>query len=30
MQAFSLVPEPSTYALGISGLGVLAMLRRRK
>jgi len=24
------IPEPSTYALGIAGLGALAMLRRRK
>jgi len=25
-----LVPEPSTYALGVAGLGALAMMRRRK
>ena len=25
-----LIPEPSTYALGIAGLGALAMMRRRK
>jgi hypothetical protein len=24
------IPEPSTYALGIAGLGALAMMRRRK
>jgi hypothetical protein len=24
------VPEPSTYALGVLGLGALAMMRRRK
>ena len=31
-QGFNLVtvPEPSTYALGIAGLGTLAMMRRRK
>jgi len=31
-QSFSLVavPEPSTYALGVLGLGALAMMRRRK
>jgi hypothetical protein len=28
--SFSLVPEPSTYALGALGLGALAMMRRRK
>jgi hypothetical protein len=27
---FTLVPEPSTYALGALGLGALAMMRRRK
>jgi len=27
---FTMVPEPSTYALGIVGLGALAMMRRRK
>jgi hypothetical protein len=30
LQSFSLVPEPSTYALGMLGLGALAMMRRRK
>jgi hypothetical protein len=28
--AFTITPEPSTYALGIAGLGALAMMRRRK
>jgi hypothetical protein len=28
--SFTLVPEPSTYALGALGLGALAMMRRRK
>jgi len=28
--AFQITPEPSTYALGIAGLGALAMMRRRK
>jgi len=27
---FQITPEPSTYALGIAGLGALAMMRRRK
>jgi hypothetical protein len=27
---FIMTPEPSTYALGIAGLGALAMMRRRK
>jgi len=27
---FTLVPEPSTYALGMLGLGALALMRRRK
>jgi len=27
---FQVTPEPSTYALGIAGLGALAMMRRRK
>ena len=27
---FTMVPEPSSYALGVLGLGVLAMMRRRK
>jgi len=27
---FQITPEPSTYALGIAGLGALAMIRRRK
>jgi len=27
---FTMVPEPSTYALGVLGLGALAMMRRRK
>jgi opacity protein-like surface antigen len=29
-QGLVLVPEPSTYALGMLGLGALAMMRRRK
>jgi len=29
-RGFQITPEPSTYALGIAGLGALAMLRRRK
>jgi len=29
-QGFTMVPEPSTYALGMLGLGALAMMRRRK
>jgi len=29
-QGFTMTPEPSTYALGIAGLGALAMMRRRK
>lgn len=27
---FTILPEPSTYALGIAGLGALAIMRRRK
>jgi hypothetical protein len=30
LQSFTLVPEPTTYALGLLGLGALAMMRRRK
>lgn len=29
-QGFTMVPEPSTYALGVAGLGAVAMMRRRK
>lgn len=30
LASFTVTPEPSTYALGIAGLGALAFLRRRK
>jgi MYXO-CTERM domain-containing protein len=30
LQSFSLVPEPSSIALGLLGLGALALIRRRK
>jgi hypothetical protein len=30
LQGFTMVPEPSTYALGLLGAGALLMIRRRK